>query len=144
MKRMHEGRKRISTAALVCLAAALQLLAASTTKADDGYRLWLRYDPLPANVVKDYRARVTSVVVEGQSPTLDAVRTELVGGCAGLLGGPVPLASKVERDGAVVVGTPSNSPLIDGLNWGRQLAALGPEGFRIRTVKLGGRTGTAI
>jgi alpha-glucuronidase len=144
MKQTHTRRRRLRAAALVCAAFALQLCMGAKAAAEDGYRLWLRYDPLPANVVKDYRARVTSVVVQGQSPTLDAVRTELVGGCAGLLGGSVALAQKVERDGAVVVGTPLSSPLIDGLGWGRQLAALGPEGFRIRTAKLGGRTVTVI
>ncbi|HEX8149595.1 MAG TPA: alpha-glucuronidase family glycosyl hydrolase [Pyrinomonadaceae bacterium] len=144
MKTKHQGRKRIRAAVLVCAAFALHLLAGAIAKAEDGYRLWLRYDPLPANVVKGYRLRVTSVVVQGQSPTLDAVRTELVGGCKGLLGGPVPLAEKVERDGAVVAGTPSGSPLIDGLGWGRQLAALGPEGFLIRTFRLGGRPVTVI
>ena len=145
MKKMHPGHKRISTWGLVCLAVALQLCTGAEALADDGYRLWLRYDPLPANVVKDYRPRVTSVVVQGHSPTLDALRTELVRGSTGLLGGAVPLATeKVERDGAVIVGTPSGSPLIDGLGWGRQLAALGPEGFRLRSVKLGGRAVTVI
>ena len=129
---------------VACLAFASLLLTGAAARAEDGYRLWLRYDPLPAGVARGYRARVTSVVVQGRSPTLDAVRTELVNGCAGLLGGPVPLADKVERDGAVVVGTPSGSPLIDGLGWHGQLAALGPEGFRIRSVKLKGRAVTVI
>lgn len=144
MKTKYQGRQRIRAGLLVCLCIAIQSCACVEALADDGYRLWLRYDPLPASVVKDYRARVTSVVVQGQSPTLDAIRTELSGGCTGLLGGAVPLALKVERDGAVIVGTPSGSPLIDGLGWGRQLAALGPEGFRIRTVRLGGRAVTVI
>ncbi|MFL6256938.1 MAG: alpha-glucuronidase family glycosyl hydrolase [Pyrinomonadaceae bacterium] len=136
--------RRIKTARLICLALALLLCAGAKAKAEDGYRLWLRYDPLPASVIKDYRARVAAVVVQGESPTLDAVRTELVKGCSGLLGSSVSLAGKVERDGAIVVGTPSGSPLIDGLGWGRGLAALGPEGFRIRSVKLGGRSVTVI
>jgi alpha-glucuronidase len=144
MRKPHRGDNRIRLRALVCAAFALQLCAAVSTKADDGYRLWLRYDPLPANAVRDYRARVTSVVVQGQSPTLDAVRTELVGGCTGLLGGAVPLAEKIERDGAVVVGTLSGSPLIDSLGWEKQLAALGPEGFRIRSVKISNRSVTVI
>ena len=144
MKKRYPGRKHIRAGALICLAFALLLLSGAKALADDGYRLWLRYDPLPANVVKNYRARVTAVVVQGQSKTLDAIRTELVSGCTGLLGGSVPLAGKVERDGAIVVGTPSGSPLIDGLGWHRQLAALGPEGFRIRTTRIGGRTVTVI
>jgi alpha-glucuronidase len=144
MKKTYRGKKRIRAFVLVCLTVAAQLFAAAAAKADDGYRLWLRYDPLPASAVKNYRPRVTSVVVQGQSPTFDAVRTELVSGCTGLLGGSVPLAEKVERDGALVVGTPQSSPLINGLGWQRQLAALGPEGFRIRSVRLGTRSVTVI
>jgi alpha-glucuronidase len=154
MKTTYEGRKRIGTAALVCLAVALPLCAAVSVRADDGYRLWLRYDPLPANVVKDYRPRVTSVVVEGKSPTLDAVRTELVTGLTGLLGSAVPLAENVERDGAVVVTTlrpqplvsipPVPEPLFFRLKWERKVAALGPEGFLIRSARVGGRSVTVI
>jgi alpha-glucuronidase len=144
MKRSSQGRRRIRTAALVCAVFAVHLLAASTAKAEDGYRLWLRYDALPGEAAEGYRRQITSVVVQGKSPTLDAVRTELVGGCTGLLGGPVQFAGRVERDGAVVAGTPSGSPLIAGLGWHRQLAALGPEGFRIRTARLGGRAVTVI
>ena len=84
------------------------------------------------------------MVVPGGSATLDAIRTELVDGCSGLLGRPVPIAGDVDRDGAVVVGTPASSPIIAGLDWGRQLAGLGPEGFRIRSVKLGPHTVTVI
>jgi alpha-glucuronidase len=126
-----------------CLALASAFFAGAA-RAEDGYRLWLRYDPLPRQSAEVYRTRVTSVVVEGRSPTLDAARTELVSGCSGLLGRPVPLAEKVERDGAVVVGTPRSSRLVGGLGWQRQLDALGPEGYVVRSVKLGGRTVTVI
>ena len=106
-------------------------------RAEDGHRLWLRYDPLPGRAIDAYRPQVTSVVVPAGSATLDAIRTELVDGCSGLLGRPVPTASDVDRDGAVVVGTPASSPIIADLEWGRQLADLGPEGFRLRSVRLG-------
>jgi alpha-glucuronidase len=144
MKKRDQGHERIRTWVLVCLAAALQSFAAVAAKAEDGYRLWLRYDPLPASAIKGYRERVASVVVQGQSPTFDAIRAELVRGCGGLLGAPVPSADKVERDGSVVVGTPQSSPLVGGLGWGRQLASLGPEGFRIRSARVGARSVTFI
>jgi alpha-glucuronidase len=44
----------------------------------------------------------------------------------------------------VVVGTPRTSPIIAGLGWRRRLAELGPDGFRIQSVRLGGRTATVI
>ena len=95
-------------------------------------------------MIEAYRPRVTSIVAPGGSATLEAIRSELSNGCAGLLGGAVTVAEKIERDGAIVVGTPKSSPLIAGLKWERQLAQLGPEGFRIRSQKLGPHSVTVI
>jgi alpha-glucuronidase len=50
-------------------------------KADDGYRLWLRYDQIPT--------RIKSVTVEGKSATFDVIRDEL--------------SQVVDRNGAVSV-----------------------------------------
>ena len=100
--------------------------------------------PASQQMISVYRPRVTSIVVPGKSATLDAIRTELVNGCAGLLGRSVPVAKDIRRDGAVIVGTPKSLPLIAELKWERQLADLGPEGFLIRSVKLGRRSVTVI
>jgi alpha-glucuronidase len=115
-----------------------------SARADDGYHLWLRYDRLPERAVDAYRSRLASVVAPGGSATLDAVRTELVHALSGLLGHPVPVAESVDRDGALVAGTPKTSVDVAGLGWDRQLADLGPEGFRIRSVSIGGRQATVI
>jgi alpha-glucuronidase len=127
-----------------CLIIAILLLAGAVVKAEDGYRLWLRFDPLPKQMINLYRPRVTSIVAPGTGATIEVMRTELVNGCAGLFGSPVPVAKDVDRDGAVVVGTPKTSPVIAGLKWERQLAGLGLEGFRIRSVKTDGRSVTVI
>src|SRR5713101_7054917 len=120
-----KGHKQL----VACLAVATLFFVAAITKAEDGYRLWLRYDSLPSRMIGTYRLRAASIVVPGKSATLDAIRGELANGCAGLLGNAVPIVTEVDRDGAIVVGTPKSLPLIAGLNWERQLAALGPEGF---------------
>ncbi len=112
--------------------------------AEDGYRLWLRYDRLPPQSIDAYRPRLASTVVPGTSATFDAIRTELGDGFSGLLGQPVPVAADIDRDGAVVVGTPRSSPIIAGLAWDPRLAQLGPEGFLIRSVRLGGHAITVI
>src|SRR6266498_328368 len=143
-KKMSQGSNRSLRGFIVCLAIALQLFIGATAEADDGYRLWLRYDPLPTRMITVYRQRVTSAVVPGNSHTLEAIRTELVSGCTGLLGRPVPISSDAHRDGAVIVGTPRSSPLISGLRWETQLAQLGPEGFRIRSLKVGTHPVTVI
>jgi len=140
MKAERSLREIVSRSSLLVVL----LLLTGTAEAEDGYRLWLRYDALPARALRAYRPLVTSVVVQGRSATLDAARAELVEGCAGLLGRPIPSADRVGRDGAIVVGTPKSSPLIDGLGWTRQLDALGAEGFLIRSVRLRGRAVTVI
>jgi alpha-glucuronidase len=129
---------------LIGLVLALATALPCSVSAEDGYRLWMRYDRLPDRVIDAYRPRLASVVVPGARATLDAIRTELVDGLSGLLGDRVLVADDVDRDGAVVVGTPRSSSLIAGLGWGPRLAELGPEGFRIHSVKLGGHPMTVI
>ena len=121
---------------VACLAIAMLFAAASEAQGEDGHRLWRRYDQLPAQALTRYRIQVSEIVVLGKSATLDVLRAELVDACSGLLGSPVPSADEVNRDGAVVAGTPLSSPLIKSLHWEAQLAALGPEGFYIHSVRL--------
>lgn len=142
--RYPDHRRQNHSGLIVCLAVAAQFLIAAAARAEDGYRLWLRYDPLPGQMINVYRPRITAVVVPGRSPTLDAIRAELVNGFSGLLGASVPVAEDATRDGAVVVGTPKSCSLIAGLRWERDLASLGPEGFRIRSVKFGPHAATVI
>lgn len=137
------SKRHHSTAALIAsFTAVLMFFAGASARAEDGYRLWLRYDPLPERMIAIYRPRVTAIVAPGDSATLRAVREELVNGCAGLLGGSIAATETVDRAGAVVVGTPKNSPVIARLNL--PLAELGAEGFRIRSVYIGGRAVTVI
>ena len=141
---MNLGHNR-SYGWFTALAAIATLLFLGTTaRAEDGYRLWLRYDPLPKQVIDAYRHRITSIVVTGKSATFAAIRKELSDGCAGLLGSPVPVAEEVDRDGAVVVGTPKSSPFIARLKWEQQLAQLGTEGFVIRSINRESRLVTVI
>src|SRR5687768_10719572 len=91
-KRMNRPTNRRWPVA--CLTIAVGFFLAATTQAEDGYRLWLRYDSLPEQMVKVYSPRVTSLVVEGNSATLEAIRQELRNGCTGLLGSSVAVANK--------------------------------------------------
>jgi len=133
---MNLEQKRSCKALIASIAVAIIFVTGAISKAEDGYRLWLRYDPLPKRTIESYRPRIASVVVPGDSATLEVVRTELVNGCTGLLASAVPVASEVNRDGAVIAGTPKSSPQIGKIGWERQLANLGPEGFRIRSLKI--------
>ncbi|HET7286262.1 MAG TPA: alpha-glucuronidase family glycosyl hydrolase, partial [Pyrinomonadaceae bacterium] len=98
-------------------------------KADDGYRLWLRYDRIPAQ-------RIKSIAVEGKSDTFDAIRTEL--DRAGLS------VTRNRDEASVVIGLPQTSILIRNLQWEPELKKLGPEGFRISTITEANRQVTVI
>ena len=80
-----------------------------------------------------YRQRIKSIAVQGKSATFDVIRRELSLGCAGLLGTPVVVGDR--DDASVVVGLPQTSTLIRKLQWEAELKRLGPEGFRIRTIR---------
>ncbi|HEX3084342.1 MAG TPA: alpha-glucuronidase family glycosyl hydrolase, partial [Pyrinomonadaceae bacterium] len=87
-----------------CLYAIALLLSATTiASAEDGYRLWLRYDALPAPAIDTYRAQITSFVVDGNSASFQAISEELGNGLTGLLGKPISRADRIDRDGVVVV-----------------------------------------
>lgn len=114
----------------------------TSVAADDGYRLWLRYDQLPSRTLNVYKQQIKSIAVQGTSPTFDAIRRELSLGCSGLLGAPVAVGDRDEA--SVVVGLPQTSSLIGKLRWETELKNLGPEGYRIRTVRDGGRATIVI
>ena len=130
-------RQAVALQRVLPLCACLIVFAASA-KADDGYRLWLRYDQLPPTSLKMYRQLITSISVEGKSKTFDVIRDELTLGCSKLLGTPINLVQN-SSDASVVVGTPETSPLIRNLQWESELRNLGREGFRIRQLRDGNR-----
>jgi alpha-glucuronidase len=121
--------------------ALLALALPRAAMAEDGYDLWLRYQPVEAPALQRYRAAAASIVAQGDSPTLNAARDELRRGLSGLTGRAVTSAATV-ADGAVVIGTPASSPLIAGLDL--PLRRLGREGYLIRSVTVGGRRATVI
>ena len=71
------------------LAAALLVLLTVPARAEDGYDLWLRYRPMEAAVLAQYRPLATAIVSQGASPSLDAAKSELTRGLSGLLDRPV-------------------------------------------------------
>jgi alpha-glucuronidase len=148
--------------------------AALRAAADDGYDgadLWLRYVPVgdPA-LLRRYRESITTVIVENADrnkvhrhtpnlsmapgsaerlveTTLEAARDELVRGLGGLLGRAIPVqASPGEQipGGAVVVGTRDGSPAVRRSVSADDLAAVGDDGYLIRSVSGGPRRFTVI
>lgn len=123
----------------------LLLTAGATATAEDGYRLWLRYEPVTdKKQLREYRVLVTKVVVQGDSPTLRAAKRELAEGLHGLFGIEPQFTDRIDLAGAVVIGTPRNSKIIRDLGRKTELKQAGEEGFVIESVWLDGVRATAI
>jgi alpha-glucuronidase len=116
--------------------------SAAPALAEDGYELWLRYRPVPAEWLADYRPRVSELVTGAHSPTLDVAQAELARGLGGLLGAAPPLSSHPSRDGSIILGTAGATPLIAGLQLG--LDRLGSGGYVIRSLTYAGHRVIAI
>ena len=114
---------------------------ANQAHAETGYDLWLRYQPLDAGTVQRVAPKLRYVVADGSRPTVRAALDELDRGLAGLIGSAPAHASAVQGEGGVVLAT-AGSPLLAGMKL--PLAALGREGFLLRTATIGGARVTLI
>jgi len=121
------------------------LVAAPPLRVENGYDLWLRYRLVTdAARLREYRAALSHLVVEGDAPSLRAARDELVAGLRGLLGTEIRLADRVRGDGAIIAGTAATSRLVAALPLAAELRRVGDEGFVLRAMRVGGRQAIVI
>lgn len=112
----------------------LSVALPAAARAETGYDLWLRYQPVDFARREAVERSASYLVVQGNSPTLTVAAAEFRRGMNSLLGGGgVGMAGSALRNGAVVIGTPQNSSVIASL--GLKLAAIGPEGYLIRSAR---------
>ncbi len=90
------------------------------------------------------RRALRQIVVQGTSSTSHVIRQELTAALSSMLGGPPPPVQQGLTRGALVVGTPANSPAIQGLRWQSDLAKLGAEGYVIRSAIVAGQPVLAV
>lgn len=106
---------------------------------EDGYRLWLRYEPIEDDRQKErYMKAVQQIHFPGGSRTLEIAREELIRGLEGLLDADVNCTEAVSGDGTLVVGTPESSDVVNSLGVADGLNSIGREGFMIQTSQVDG------
>jgi len=124
------------------LLAGLTLIGLTTPlSAEDGYRLWLRYNPLPETQRADMAFHVEGAMPEGKDPRVLAAASEFDRAVFGLTGRPANAVGKLSS-GEVLLGTPQDSEVIRNLHL--DLSGLGDEGYIVRTVTLAGGTRTIV
>ncbi len=117
----------------------------SSARAEDGYRLWLRYDPIADQAQRSAYAATFSEIVAPEKPSsvVASARDELAAGLSGLLGTEIPVVSKPTRDNALILGTP-RMPEIAALITETDLRAIGEEGYIVRRVATAGKHYTLV
>jgi alpha-glucuronidase len=123
---------------MVLLALALAVPAAA---AEDGSRLWLRYDLVEHAARDQYRASACQLVIGGESSLMQSARAELQRGLQGLLGRTLPESRAVTCEGSIVL-LRTSSPLVRTLDLPR--VALGADGFMMRSVRMNGHSALLV
>lgn len=124
--------------AIACLIISYNLLA------EDGYRLWLRYDRIdnPA-VLQQYNKAITGITINESSPSMSAAKEELVNGLQGLLGKTITL-QKNNSANTIIAGTINGYPALRSMIDTKLLSDAGNEGFIIRTVQSTGKKNIVV
>lgn len=125
---------------LTILSAFLCFGVANQACAEDGYELWLRYQPVESAYRDTIAPHFASYVAPAGDPRIDAAAAELERGLGGLLG-KAPQRASVAGEGAILLLTAA-SPEVKGM--ALPFARLGTEGFAIRTATLDGKRVTVI
>ncbi|MFC6998191.1 alpha-glucuronidase family glycosyl hydrolase [Rufibacter roseus] len=131
---------------LICLFFCLSFFAyLPTAQAEDGYRLWLRYDQVNNRVLlKQYQKTLQHLVIEGNSPTLQVAAQEAMQGIQGLLGKNLSHSATDIKNNTLVLGTAASSEVVKSLQLQTQLQGLGPEGYLLLSTKHNGKKITVV
>ncbi|WP_218943085.1 alpha-glucuronidase family glycosyl hydrolase [Sphingomonas sp. R-74633] len=126
---------------LAILSAFLCFGLANQGHAEDGYDLWLRYQPLESGAKARYQPLITHLVAPNSRPTIRAATDELQRGFKGMFGHALVQRETVMGNGSVLV-TRADSPNLKGLDL--PFAKLGEEGYLIRSATIAGHRVTII
>ena len=124
-----------------CLLLFLLLLTGLLNYADNGYRLWLKYDKIEnKQLLTQYKNTLQQITIAGNSPTIQKAKEELTIAAKGLLG----ISPKWNSSNSnLIIGTPESDKNIAALRLSA-LDQISNEGFLITNKLLGGKPCTII
>lgn len=120
----------------------LFLVISSCLYAEDGSKLWLRYQALSGEQAGACLSAFTSVVCNESSAVLASATEELNIASTEITGKEIPPAGSPQQD-CLLLGTLRNK-YIRALNIKKELTGLGTEGYIIRRVRINGDSCTVI
>lgn len=110
--------------------------------ADNGSRLWLRYDPLDDALPDNLSGSVTAVYADRSDPTLMLAVDELQNAMTGFTGHQIPVIQTIEENSLVLVTAGSKQARRLGLN--QELLAMHHDGYLIRSLSMRNKAFTVI
>src|SRR5687767_6176963 len=114
-KTLNNGVTVIRGKCITVLLSFLLLLSSLFLHAENGYELWLRYQPVSdIALLASYKQKITGIQLNGNSPTLQVIKEELSQAFPGLLKTTVPFITAI-NNGTLLIGTVSASPQIKNL-----------------------------
>ncbi|UTA70067.1 alpha-glucuronidase family glycosyl hydrolase [Emticicia sp. 21SJ11W-3] len=123
----------------------LLMVFSLAARADDGSRLWLKFDLLKDPVLRtSYTSSTRFIVAHDESPIIKTAVTELQSGLGGLLGRRIQVYSKADtRTGGIILHLDNEAPLLihDGFSIRSQkgnivISARNPSGILYGTFEL--------
>jgi alpha-glucuronidase len=101
-------------------------------RAEDGYRLWLRYDKIAdATLHQTYSNQLQAISILGTSPSFSVAKAELLAGLQGFLGKTIPVHQQLRGPGIIVAAKDHAPSGFGSINYD----SLGKEGFAIYSSK---------
>ncbi|MBX2900760.1 MAG: alpha-glucuronidase [Cyclobacteriaceae bacterium] len=105
-----------------------------SAQAEDGYQLWLRYEPIQnVTLIKQYKNTIRTIVLAGESPTVRILQQELNTGIKSMLG-YVPAVSNTIGTGTVII-APLQAAIVKQISVS-VAGDIGLEGYIIQSVKV--------
>ncbi|MFZ1292230.1 MAG: alpha-glucuronidase family glycosyl hydrolase, partial [Melioribacteraceae bacterium] len=106
----------------------------NNVNAENGYRLWLRYDLIQdQKVLENYKKEINGILILGNSETISISSNELVYGIKGMTGIEILPFYKETINGIIVVGN-YNEDLIKNYIQKNEIEEINEEGFLIKTI----------
>ncbi len=102
-----------------------------TVAASDGYNLWLNYKPVAAELQNEYNQQIKSLLITGDSPTLNIVKGELSSGLEKMLGKKLPSAKSSAEQNTIIAGKLENILFAMNPEIEKGIRQIGGEGFVI-------------
>jgi len=117
---------------LIAILVVTSLFLSNYTKAEDGYRLWLRYNRIEDSaLLKVYQQSINSYQLDGVSPTHNAIEAELKIALSQLLDKKISSTKNLDN-GTLLIALVS-SPILTTFNQKDVVSSLNADGFGIFT-----------